>query len=252
MRPRREAALWLVLALVFAALAAACLSWHPLYFGAVFFGALALGCGGAAAVVVRSGSSKLCRRLAIIGRASFAAFALSFVLIQGMIVAGERTDPQVYEADFILVLGARIYDDRPSAALASRLDTAADLLLQNPDASLVLCGGQGPDEIMPEAHMMQQYLIARGVPAHRLLIEDQSHNTIANIAYARDKFDLTHKKTAVVTNEFHLARARRLMQQAGLHPYGAPAPTPYRTVRAVSHLREYCSTLGLILTARYF
>ena len=100
--------------------------------------------------------------------------------------------------------------------------------------------------------MMRDYLLQKGVPADRLLIEDTSSNTIQNIANAAEKFGLLGKKTAVVTNEFHLARARRLMLRAGLDPHGAPAPTPYLSIRQVSHLREYCSTLGLILTGRYF
>lgn len=252
MTHRIEAGIWGVLALVFAGLGASCLTWKPIWFGAVFLGALAIGCGGLALAAWLSGKSRIARRVAVLGRVLFGLFLASFVLIQGMIISGEHTDDAVFDADYILVLGAHIYPTRPSAALASRLDTAADLLTQNPTAYLVLCGGQGPDEVMPEAHMMQRYLLERGVPADRLLIEDKSNNTIQNIESAIKKFNLLGEKTAVVTSEFHLARARRLMQQAGLDPHGAPAPTPYLAVRAVSHLREYCSTLGLILTGRYF
>ena len=42
------------------------------------------------------------------------------------------------------------------------------------------------------------------------------------------------------------------MEQAGLDPYGVPAPVPNLPLAAASHMREYCSTLGLILTGRYF
>ena len=100
--------------------------------------------------------------------------------------------------------------------------------------------------------MMRDYLLAGGVPENRLLVEDESNNTIQNIANAKAEFDLAGQKTAVITNEFHLARARRLMAQAGLESAGMPAPTPYVSLRLVSHLREYCSTLGLIVTGRYF
>lgn len=252
MTRKPEVALWGGLALLLAGLGGACLTWKPIWFGAVFLGALALGCGGLALAVGLSRTSRTARRIARLGRGLFGLFLASFVLIQGMILGGEYTDDPVYEADYVLVLGAHIYATRPSAALASRLDTAAGLLQTNPSAYLVLCGGQGPDEVMPEAHMMRDYLLARGVHADRLLIEDASSNTIENIGNAAAKFDLPGKNTAVVTSEFHLARARRLMRQAGLQPYGMPAPTPYASLRAVSHLREYCSTLGLMLTGRYF
>ena len=247
-----EVKIWILMAAVCGALGGACLTWAPIRFGTVFLGALATGCAGEAIMVARAEESAACRRVAVLGRVLFGLFLASFVAIQGLILSGERTDDAVYAADYVLVLGAHIYDDRPSAALQSRLDVAARLLEDNPDARLVLCGGQGPDEIMPEAHMMRDYLLAGGVPENRLLVEDESNNTIQNIANAKAEFDLAGQKTAVITNEFHLARARRLMAQAGLESAGMPAPTPYVSLRLVSHLREYCSTLGLIVTGRYF
>lgn len=247
-----EVRFWALLACLFAVPGGACLTWAPIRFGAVFLGALAVGCAGEAIAAARVEKSALCRRVARLGRALFGLFLASFLAIQGLILAGERTDPAVYDAGYVLVLGAHIYNDRPSAALQSRLDTAAALLEKNPSAKLVLCGGQGPDESMPEAWMMRDYLLAQGVPETSLLVEDQSSNTIQNIANAREQFALAGKKTAVITNEFHLARARRLMRRAGLEDAGMPAPTPYLSLRLVSHLREYCSTLGLIVTGRYF
>ncbi len=247
-----EIKLWALLAILFAGLGGACLTWAPIRFGAAFLGALAVGCAGEACMVSFSGKYPACRNIARLGRVLFGLFLVSFAAIQGLIVSGEYTDEEVYEAEYVLVLGAHIYPDRPSAALQSRLDTAYTLLEQNPQAKLVLCGGQGPDENMPEAHMMRDYLLEKGAPAHSLLIEDRSNNTIQNIENAKAQFQLEGQKTAVITNEFHLARARRLMAQAGLETAGMPAPTPYWTLRAVSHLREYCSTLGLIVTGRYF
>ncbi|MGN1008586.1 MAG: YdcF family protein [Butyricicoccus sp.] len=249
---KREVKIWMVLAVVFGVLGGACFTWAPIRFGTAFLGTLAVGCAGEAIMVARVDENPVCRRVAVLGRVLFGLFLASFVAIQGLILSGERTDQAIYDAEYVLVLGAHIYDDRPSAALQSRLDVAAELLKENPDAKLVLCGGQGPDEIMPEAHMMYDYLAQKGVPEANLLVEDESNNTIQNIANAKAEFDLAGKKTAVITNEFHLARARRLMEQAGLENAGMPAPTPYVSLRLVSHLREYCSTFGLIVTGRYF
>lgn len=248
----REVKCWFVFAVLCAIGAAACLTWAPIRFGTAFLGMLAVGSAAEAWLIRHSCRSKPCRTLAVLGRVLFGLFLTSFVAIQGLILTGEHADPEVYQADYILVLGAHIYPTRPSAALQSRLDVAAEVLDNNPNAKLVLCGGQGPDENMPEAHMMRTYLLGKGVPDGSILVEDQSNNTIQNIANAKEKFALSGAKTAVITNEFHLARARRLMQRAGLESYGVPAPTPYLSLRIVSHMREYCSTLGLILTGRYF
>lgn len=247
-----EIKFWMALAVLFAVPAVACITWSPIRFGTLFLGGLAAGCACEAFFIARTGEAAIYRQIAMLGRVLFALFLLSFFAVQGLILAGEHTDKAIYEADYVLILGAHIYQDRPSAALQTRLDAGAQLLEKNTKAKLVLCGGQGENEIMPEAHMMRDYLLAKGIPAERLLIEDKSTNTIENITNAKEKFHLEGQKTAVISNEFHLARARRLMTQAGLDACGMPAPTPYRSLKAVCHLREYCSTLGLIFTGRYF
>ena len=250
---QKSCRLWFILAVILLIPGLLCLTWRPIRFGTVFFGALAVGCAGEGLCVRYAERHKAARVLARIGCALFVLFLISFVWIQGLILSGEHADPEAANADYLLVLGAQIYADRPSATLASRLDTAADFLEAHPDTQAILCGGQGDDEPMTESHMMARYLTETcGIDPARLLIEDRSRNTIQNIANAKDAFSLENDRCAVLTSEFHLARARRLMAHAGLDPVGVPAPTPYAALRLVCHLREYCSTLGLILSGRYF
>ncbi len=247
-----EFQIWRVLAVLFAVPALPCLLWPPGRFGAFFFGVLAVGCAGEAFAVYRSGSCRAARRVAMLGRVLFGLFLASFLAIQLIIFSGMQADPEAENADYVLVLGAQIYANRPSASLKARLDVAYDYLERNPDTYAVLCGGKGTNEIMPEAWMMRDYLLERGVDGSRLLVEDQSSNTIQNIANAREQFLPEQSRTAVLTSEFHLARARKLMSSAGLDPYGIPAETPYISLRMILHLREYCSILGLIVSGRWF
>ena len=228
----------------------ACLPWQPVRFGTVFFGILAVGCAGEAYTLRKADRCPVCKWVSRVGRVLFLLFLVSFVLIEGLIWAGAQPDDAAYDADYVLVLGARCYGDTPSASLRSRLDAALDLMEES-DAAVILCGGQGSDEIAPESHIMYDYLVENGADPGRLRIEDASRNTIQNIANAKAMLP-EGARTAVITNGFHLARARRLMARAGLDPVGIPAPTPYLSFRAVCCLREYCSTLGLILTGRYF
>ena len=98
-----------------------------------------------------------------------------------------QTDDADTHADYYIVLGALVNPDgQPSAALAARCDTAADLLTANPDSKAVLCGGQGGNEPCTEADSMYAYLTEqKGIDPARLLREDQSTNTIENLANAR-------------------------------------------------------------------
>ena len=247
---RREWKFFAALSTLCALLAAGCLTWQPLYFGAFFLSMLSIGCAGEAYTLRKADRCPVCACISQIGRALFLLFLASFAAIEGMIWAGARPDDAAYDADYILVLGAGIYGDQPSATLQSRLDTALDVM-DEIDAAMILCGGQGSDEIMPESHVMYNYMVEHGADPGRLLVEDTSRNTIQNIENAKDMLP-EGARTAVITNGFHLARARRLMEHAGLDPSGVPAPTPYLSLRAVFCLREYCSTLGLIVTGRYF
>lgn len=242
---------WQLTALLFGVLALLCFPWAPVRFGTFFFGVLAVGCAGEY-YAVRHLDSVFWRRIALLGRILFCLFLLSLLLIEGMILSGGQADPAAEKADYVLVLGARIYEDRPSLTLAYRLDTAREYLARNPQTILVLCGGQGGNEPMPEAHMMRDYLLTRGVSESSLLIEDKSRNTIQNIRNAAGEFIPPTAKTAVITSDFHLLRAKNLMRQAGLDPVGIPAPTPYLAQRVILHLREYGSILGLMLSGRWW
>lgn len=250
---RKRYIFWFILSLVFAVAALFLLPDPSIRFGGYFLGMLFVCCLGQAFAVLHAPRHKTARIAAQIGRVLFALFCVSFVCIQFLIVSGARADPEASDAQYVLVLGSHIWPDRPSAILAERLQTAADFLQAHPDATAILCGGQGQNEPMPESHMMKQYMVeSLGIDPDRLLIEDTSVNTIQNIQNAKALYHLESHSCAVISSNFHLARARRLMKRAGLDPYGIPAPMPNLALAIASHLREYCSTLGLLLSFRYF
>lgn len=246
-----ERKIWLALAVLFAAGGAVQLPWAPSRFGGVFFAVLAVGCVGEWLMLRLRDRHKVCRALSVAGRVLFALFAVSFIGIQGVIMAGMRADPAAAQAEYLLVLGARVNPDgQPSAALAARCDTAYDFLLRNPSVTAILCGGQGGNEPCTEAASMYDYMVAKGMDADRLLREDESSNTIENIENARALIGDGHR-TAVVTSDYHLARARVLMRRGGLDACGIPAPTPHPGQWAAVRCREYCSILGLMVTGRW-
>lgn len=228
------------------------LFWQPSRFGGVFFLVLAIGCAGEAYTLDKRKRCPVCRVLSAVGAALFALFVASFAVIQiGVIGRGMEYDPEAAEADYVLVLGARVYEDgRPSAALAARCDVAGGFLAGHPDAQAILCGGQGANEPRTEAETMFDYMTGAGVDPSRLLLESESSNTIENIANAREMTG-AGARTAVITSDYHLARARRLMLHAGLDPVGVPAPTPYPGQWVSVRCREYCSILGLMVTGRW-
>lgn len=148
--------------------------------------------------------------------------------------------PQVPSNRFI-ILGAGIFTEQVTPMLKSRLDTALSLANQSKSSPIfMVSGGQGPDEPISEALAMQRYLLAQGVPKKQILMEDQSTNTVENMAYSKPFFP--HQKGVCVTSEFHILRALKIGQQQGLSlvGYGASSPIVFR---ARSLIRDYCGLL---------
>ncbi len=166
--------------------------------------------------------------------AVFAAVGLAvFVTVEGMILKEMLVKPQA-DLDVLIILGAQVRGERPSLALWRRLEAAEDYLKENPRTLAVLSGGQGDGEDITEAECMRRYLTAHGVGEERLILEDRSTTTLENLLFSREKIaqingDGWHQKTGLLSNNFHIFRARLLAQKCGYTDVqGVPAKSDWR------------------------
>lgn len=154
--------------------------------------------------------------------AAAAAFGLGiFVILESMVIS-KMTASGSADADYVIVLGARIQGTRITKSLKYRLDQAYDYAAENPDAILLLSGGQGEGEDMPEAQAMKEYLLKRGISGERMLEEKRSVNTAQNIAFCKEIMNerqqeggKTIPKVLIVSNNFHIYRAVQLAKKQG-------------------------------------
>lgn len=176
------------------------------------------------------------------------AVLLSFLVIEGLILAhqGGTAEP---DAQTLIVLGAGLHGDVPSATLTSRLKVALDYLNAHPNAVAVLTGGQGTGETVTEASAMAAWLTNRGIDPARLYLEEQATDTRENLRFSKaiiEKDDLPGP-VAVVSNGFHLFRAEILAKNAGLGAVQTvSAPIPLAWLIPSVYLREYCSILLML------
>ena len=127
-------------------------------------------------------------------------------------------------ADAIVVLGARLRPDgTPGQALARRIAAGVALYRQGA-ASLLLLSGGG-ERHRAEAQAMAEAALAAGVPAAALLVEAESANTVEN-AFLSAALLRQRGLGAVllVTERYHLFRARLLFRRAGLVVVDVVAP----------------------------
>lgn len=90
---------------------------------------------------------------------------------------------------------------------------------------MVLTGGQGYGEEITEAACMYAYLTEHGVDPQRLILEEHAGNTSENFSFSWEKLeqvgiDPARATVAVVSNDFHIARARADCPKTGIRPYG--------------------------------
>lgn len=150
-------------------------------------------------------------------------------------------------ADYIIVLGAGIKGKRVTPLLAARLDKAVALLAKNPDAKLVLSGGQGSGEEIPEGEAMAAYVKDKGVDEDKIVVERRSTSTEENLRFSRELMEKRagkQPKIIVVTTAYHVFRALVLAKREGIKCVGYGAKTKwYFTLNAL--IREFIGYLSL-------
>lgn len=172
-------------------------------------------------------------------------FLCSVVIIEGLIII-EGNKKQSEEVDYLIILGARLYGKIPSPALLERLKVASEYLKDHKDVKIVVSGGQGLDEDIPEALAMSKYLKDDGIEADRIIIEDKSTSTFENLKFSLDRIRETDNrdniKVLIATNKYHVFRSKLLAKRLGMVPYGLPAKIP-PTVVLSSYIREYFAVI---------
>lgn len=128
--------------------------------------------------------------------------------------------------DYLIVLGAQVREDGPSAVLKYRLDAAAQYLQENNSTVCIVTGGKGAAEPFPEGQGMKDYLVKSGIPEDRIIVEDRALNTVQNIQYSMALMSSPNAPTAIVTNNFHVTRGLALARGQGLTDvYAIAAPS---------------------------
>ena len=146
------------------------------------------------------------------------------------------------EAEYLVVLGAKVRDDGPSVSLWDRINAAADYLKAHEDTIAIVSGGQGEDEPITEAQCMHDELVKLGIDESRIWMEDNATSTDENMRFSLDlieeKTGTRPKKLAILSSEYHLYRSSLMAKKLGIEFVGVPAKTS-RLSQLVNHaMRE--------------
>lgn len=146
------------------------------------------------------------------------------------------------EAEYLVVLGAKVRDDGPSVSLWDRINAAADYLKAHEDTIAIVSGGQGEDEPITEAQCMHDELVKLGIDESRIWMEGKATSTDENMRFSLDlieeKTGTRPEKLAILSSEYHLYRSSLMAKKLGIEFVGVPAKTS-RLSQLVNHaMRE--------------
>ena len=157
---------------------------------------------------------------------------LAGAVICGLRAARHRVDPG---RGIIIILGCWFRKDGSlPPLLRGRVDRAIEYWRETrektgTEAFIIPSGGRGPDESMPEAEAMRNYLLAHGIPEEKILPETGSASTWENMRFSRRVMEEHHLSGSVVyaTTSYHVFRSGMWAARAGLEAEGISSRTKW-------------------------
>lgn len=148
----------------------------------------------------------------------------------------------------VVVLGAGVPNGEVRPLLASRIRRGIEWMerdhAKGGSAVLLMSGGQGPDEPVPEGLAMARWATSQGVERSHIRVEGWSTTTEENLKNSTLvlRQEQLNGPIAVVTSSYHAFRAATLMRSLGIPGYAIGAKTARYYVPAAM-LREYIAIL---------
>lgn len=127
------------------------------------------------------------------------------------------------KTDIAVIYGNTVHEDGTlSERLKARLDRGIELYEDSLVSVLFVSGGLGKEGFY-EGDKMQEYLIQKGIPAEKIVVDNRGNNTQLTTLNFIKKFG-KEKSVTVVSQYHHIARAKLAFRKAGVqHVTGAHA-----------------------------
>ena len=150
-------------------------------------------------------------------------FVLCCLMALSVRIHQESTLDDAKPADVIVVMGAAEYRGSPSPVLKLRLDHAVALYRQKLAPYVMTTGGRGGDPSFTEGGVGRSYLVDQGVPAESIIVENSGDTTVYSLAAASEILKRMGLRSAIVVSDgYHLFRAKRILAREGFTAYGSP------------------------------
>ena len=153
--------------------------------------------------------------------------------------------------DVIVVLGAAQYDGSPSPIFAARLKHAITLYQAGYAKKIVTVGGRRVGDGYTEASAGYRYLSAKGVPSGALVAVGVGSDTLESLrAVAAQAQRSSWRSALLVSDPWHLLRARTMARDAGLPSWTSPTRSGPIVQRRQTQIHYIVRETGALLFYR--
>ena len=188
---------------------------------------------------------RLVRRLAVAGLLVFVAVAIAMLWTASEIrktYGGPDGIPEPVDAAIVLGGGTKS-DLILDYSSRQRVRMGVYHLQQGNARNLIMTGGMMRGLSITAASAMRDFAVESGANPDKVLLEEQARTTFENLRFSFEIMDRNGWKTfAIISDAYHLARARELARFLGREPSGLGAASSMRSepmpMRIAITLRE--------------
>jgi len=125
------------------------------------------------------------------------------------------------------------------------------LFKENKAPSLILTGGKMPWSIgKPEGEYLRDVAIKYGVPRKNILLTENVQNTDQEAKSVKKILTIDAPKVVLVTSAFHMPRAQKIFEAAGIHV--VPFPVDFRNASSKLTFMHFMPSASSLRDTSYF
>ena len=148
----------------------------------------------------------------------FLLVLINFGIFEAKVI---RTSFQKYDgnADWVILLGAKVNNTSPSFEYNKRIEKASEYLKLHPGTKIITTGGKGSNENLEESISAKNRLIQLGIDEHYIFCETKSSSTEENFEFALELIKQNggseNDRILIISSGFHLFRANLIAKEKG-------------------------------------
>lgn len=153
----------------------------------------------------------------VIGLKKALLAGIGIFLLSALVIAIDGFRDHINTSDVAIVFGSKVYPNgRVSSRLAARLDKAIELFQQGVFSNIIVSGATG-EEGGDEAIAMKKHLLSHHIPETSILVDSAGITTIDTARNSALIMKMHGFKNALIVSQyFHITRARLALKQHGL------------------------------------